>query len=1732
MRNRPRKRVKAAQIALGAVFCSALLTNTFPPTLVLANENPVSLTSNALLNASAEGTQSIDFNNDWQFYLATRTPTLNTGGVKNGLQDPAGGPSTEEIISPGFDDSSWRTLNVPHDWSIEGQKVSGASNAQGYLQGGLGWYRKTFTLPETLSEKKIYIDFDGVYTDSIVYVNGNAVGEYPNGYTGFSYDITPYLHYGNDESNVIVVKVQNMAPSGRWYTGSGITRPVHLLVTDKTHFLRHGVTYTTADLETSYKSGGSANLAISADLYSEASNGVAQLRTSVIDASGNVVASHTSDAVDYNPSTKLTLLDSLNVPNVHLWSTEDPYLYKIRTELITEINGGTGPQVVDSSETEYGFRWFKMEKTDPANTANSGGFYLNGVYTKLQGVDLHHDDGALGAAGNLDAAMRKFKILKDMGVNAFRTSHNPPSKEVIQACERLGIVVMEEAFDGWGSAKASYDFGNWFLTNVPEEWAGTTLPPAPSTPGAQYMWSDWVIQEMVNRDKNSPAVVMWSIGNEVRGVGSKPSWMNTQSLYGVSSFNEYSEAIRLKRDISAIDPTRPVVMGGDQQRNAPSTSSTWGLIDNYLSGFGLNYNTAQSVDVLMSRYPNTFFFESESSSQTSARGVYQDPSLVNTGVNQTPGSRGTSSYDNNFASWTMGNEYGLKKDRDRKPFLGQFIWSGFDYIGEPTPYNIYPVGVSSFGAIDTAGFPKDSYYLFKSQWTKQPMAHIVPMDWTTWRPGEDVEVWVNTNQQSAELFLNGQSLGRKSFDVKTTNYGREYYETSELTKDDKLNTSASNTGGYLSPTGTYGKLHLTWNVPFTPGTLEVKTYADTTSSVVTATDVIRTAAQPYTITLSPDKRVIAADGKSLSYVEADVVDQDGNIVPNANNLLKFDVTGGTIVGVDNGKQESNELYKWENVEHNTHSERSAYNGKALVIIQSNEGQSGPITVNASFDGSVAAQTTVYAKDGDSEGNLGVVPVQVSVMKGSPVSLPSEVSVVHADGTTSQEAVTWTNVPSTSEVGTFQAAAAVNGLQAKAEVTVYDVADASVKISTAVGEIPVLPENVKVKFTHGLNASMPVKWPEITASQVQNSGILKIKGQIQGVASEAEAIVKISSQFTPDVNLALSDQGTGAQDTVSSTGPLATASFTNGTSYPNLMLDGNTTSGGWTNRYSISATANLPLVNATRPYEFVQVYWPDYKTFHSIKLYFTTGGTAPTNNLPKSLDVQYWNGLQWVSAKNQQVNWATASNEATTITFDPAIATKVRVGMENATPYSSASGAMAITEFEVYGTKVDASTNMISEIKPVEVTTEVGTAPSLPSVVDAVYEDGTTVQLPVTWDNVSPDSYSQVGNFEVHGSVEGTDIQALAQVTVTNSNKVTGITLNKSELSLVIGSSETLLANVLPDHAATKKIIWSTSDSTVAVVDGNGLVTAVSLGSASITAKTEDGGFEARASVTVSPVPPPKGNLSETGTVHPGQTFSMTYSLNELANSSISSIYAQDVVVSFDPAILEFVQADSVKEGLEVVESKVNEAGQLRLLLASLGQGNDIHDAGSLVQLTWKVKSGAVAQSAVIGISSLVLSDETGREVAAALSSQTIPVSANDHLALTNLILLVQSALSTAVEGSQPGQYPVGSKTELQSALSAAILVNEDSSSSQDQIDAAVSTLDAALQTFRSKLIAGIPGDANHDDKVSIGDLAIVAAHYGMSISSPGWEDVKQLDLNNDHVIDIADLAIIAKKIFE
>lgn len=1179
---------------------------------------------------------SVDFDANWQFYLATRTPEVADGGFAAAGVKDAGDYTTAEIIDPDFNDLGWRTVDVPHDFSIEGAKVKSSSDAQAYLEGGLGYYRKKFTVPASMESsttnpgRRITIDFEGVYQNSVVYLNGEKIGSYPSGYTGFALDITNKVKYG--EENVLVVKVQNMSPSGRWYTGSGIIRPVHLLIDNQAHFNRNGITLTTPTLEDDYTASKTGALNVEANGYSDSTNSNVYMEVTVLDAEGKEVAKKSTEKTAINPSTAFTLSlkgrDALEVSNVNLWypwNLGTPYLYTVKVDLYQEINGSSdGYQLIDTEETEYGFRWVKVKETTSDPT--SGGLYVNGQYTKVQGVDLHHDSGALGAASYSDAYDREFDKLMAMGVNAYRTSHCPPSKQAIEVCRRKGILVVEEAFDGWGRAKATYDFGNFFFQEVPSDWAGlkpngyTQL----STPGVNYdgaklTWSDWVVQEMVNRDKNEPSVIAWSIGNEVRGVGSKPSWYDVSKydLLGVNpdSMNEYTEAVRLMGNVNAADGTRYVLMGGDQERSVPAANKVWGYVNQVLDGYGLNYNTAKSVDGLISRYSigdgtllekvtKTFFFESESSSQTSSRGVYLDPQFTNTGINQTPGKRGGSNYDNDFASWTMSNEYGLKKDRDRKSFIGQFIWTGFDYLGEPTPYSVYPVGVSSFGTIDTAGFAKDSFYLYQSQWTSTPMVHLLPTNWDQWHDGEEVEVWVNTNQQSAELFLNGESLGKKSFDEKETAYGKKYYETSEKTQDDKTWGDDTNPGGYTSSGAVLddgelnsGKLHLTWKVPYQAGTLEVKAYDKDGKTV--ATDSVSTSSTPYTIQAVADKTVLKADGTSLSYVECTVVDENGNMVPDADNLVKFAVSGkASIVGVDNGKQESAELYKYDNVDKSSYSERMAYNGKVLVILKS-EKEAGDALLTISSDNLKTAQVALK---------------------------------VTADGT-----------------GDAPKAAEVTGTEKSVD---------AVNVTVPTGMSVTLPSVVKVNYTGSAGDYSLLK--KVTWSEVKDG---KAEGTIEGSKLTAQAAITESDDAATDVELAAGKAS-------------ATASFTGSDkNYPQNMLDGDDST-SWTNAYNRGASVLLPANSASRKNEYVEFDWEEAQVLNQITLNFKESRYCA---IPKVLEAQYWDGADWAPVSAQST--VKESGAPAVMQFKPVYTTKVRVYMENATPYSS-SGNMEITEASV------------------------------------------------------------------------------------------------------------------------------------------------------------------------------------------------------------------------------------------------------------------------------------------------------------------------------------------------------------------------------------------------------------------------------------------------------------------
>ena len=739
-----------------------------------------------------------------------------------------------------FDDSSWTGLDVPHDWSISLSftQNSPAGGGGGYLNGGTGWYRKTFTLPASSSGQKVFIQFDGVYMDSTVYLNGTQVGARPYGFSSFECDLTAAAKFGG--SNVLAVRVNNQQPSSRWYSGSGIYRHTWLKTVNPVRVAYTGTAVTTPTVSSS---SATVNIAVTVQNDSSSAQSVTVAST-VGDGNGTAVGAASSAATSVAAGKTATVTQTVTVSNPKLWSVSSPNMYSV----ITTVSAGGS--VVDTYTTPFGIRTFAF--------SNTSGFTLNGAAVKLNGTCNHHDMGPLGAAVNNRGIQKHLEMLKSMGVNALRTSHNPPAPELLDMADRMGFLVMDEAFDCWDQAKNQYDYARFFS-----------------------QWSTTDIGDMVARDRNHPGVIIWSIGNEIQ------------------DNNNTTIAASLIAAVKAKDSTRAI---GQANASAAPGAAVAAMED----VVGLNY-APYSYDSTHSSNPSWKLFASESSSAVRSRGVYKTPvttNILSGSDNQ------CSSYDNSVVSWGTSAEGSWSSVNTRAFIAGEFIWTGWDYIGEPTPYG-WPSKSSYFGAIDTAGFPKDIFYFYQSKWgaAGPTMVHIVPMDWTSWTAGSSVTVWVYSNADSVELFLNGTSLGSKT-------------------------TSATNA-------------HLQWSVTFATGTLQAKA---TKGGTVVATDTVKTAGSAAKLALSPDRATITADGRDLSYVEIDIQDAQGVVVPKAGNTISVAVSGpGTLVGLDAGDSTNHDSYKGTS--------HAAFNGKLMAIIQST-GTAGTVTVNATSGSVTSGSTTI------------------------------------------------------------------------------------------------------------------------------------------------------------------------------------------------------------------------------------------------------------------------------------------------------------------------------------------------------------------------------------------------------------------------------------------------------------------------------------------------------------------------------------------------------------------------------------------------------------------------------------------------------------------------------------------------------------------------------------------------------------------------------------------------------
>jgi len=760
----------------------------------------------------------------------------------------------KEAERQNFDDSKWRTLNLPHDWSIEGEFKEDAitKGPGGYLPTGIGWYRKHFNIASIGTGQQFWIEFDGVYMNSDVWINGQHLGKHPYGYTSFYYDLTPYIKKGE---NILAVRVDNsVQPNSRWYSGSGIYRHVWLNIAGPVHVAQWG-TYITTLIADSI----SATVSVRTSVENKSFISKTVILRSVIknDTGKEIATIETPFSLE--SAAKTDIEQSIKVAFPSLWLIDKPSLYTLHSFILE------GTRVIDHINSTFGIHKIEYDKDN--------GFLLNGKHVKMNGVCLHHDAGCLGAAVPEQAWVRRLQMLKEMGCNAIRTSHNPPAPEFLDLCDKLGFLVMDEIFDEWVEKKGQVGFGYHIYF---EEW-----------------WKSDVLS-MIYRDRNHPSVVIWSAGNEV------PDQVAEKG----------SEVMRkLVETFHKEDPTRPVTQANDRiaAGDGPAKLPFLELQDivgyNYVDRWFKRRELYYSID--RHDHPDWKMIGTENGSVGGIRGNYSITGSDRTDLRPGRSRDYRTSMINAEQLWkfTSVNDY----------VIGDFMWTGIDYLGEAN----WPNKNSSSGVIDLCGFPKDGYYFYQSQWTKKPMVHIFPhWNWTGYE-GKVISVIAYSNCDTVELFLNGKSFGAKSYVFPQQGHAKSW------------NTYAS---PYIAPTTS--DLHLTWDVPYEPGTL--KAVGKKNGKMVT--EEVHTTSSPAAIRLSADRKDINADAHDIVNVKVEIIDENGLVVPGADNLIEFKVEGeGVLIGTDNGNPPDKRQMKSK--------QRNAFNGLALAVIQSTE-KGGNICITA------------------------------------------------------------------------------------------------------------------------------------------------------------------------------------------------------------------------------------------------------------------------------------------------------------------------------------------------------------------------------------------------------------------------------------------------------------------------------------------------------------------------------------------------------------------------------------------------------------------------------------------------------------------------------------------------------------------------------------------------------------------------------------------------------------------
>lgn len=1054
-------------IAAGALIATAPLTQTWAEIVPeVRSQSSTQMSSEPeLVYISTVDNPALrvqNFNENWKFYLGD-----------------ASGADGEQ-----FDDSAWKNVDLPHDYSIDQEYTTAGEAESGYKLGGIGWYRKNFKVDESLKGKSIRIDFDGVYMDSTVWINGHRLGNHPYGYSPFSYDITEYLRFG--ELNTIAVKVNHQTPSSRWYSGSGIGRDVDLVVTDPVHVERDGVVVTTPELAAdktnvkthlktvlTNKGVEAASVTVAQTVFPRGGTPdqqIAHVESVVTTIAAGKSATVEQDAMAANPT---------------LWTVDAPTLYTVRTEI--KQNG----KVVDTYDVDFGYRFFSFD----ADT----GFSLNGQNMKLKGVCMHHDQGALGSVNTRDAIERQVKILKEMGCNSIRATHNPHSRELTEICDEQGMLLVLEMFDGWTAPKN--DNRNDYARFFNQEMGKSELIGGEAT----KKWAQFDLEQSMMRDINAPSVIMWSLGNEM-----------TEGTSGIGNFQQVQK--NLIDWAKAVDATRPVTTGDNKMKDGKTDLNPAGLAE--VDGIvGFNYMDANRYKDVHREHPDWKLYGSETASATNSRGVY-----TNKNNNSLDSNKLLTSYDKSAVSWGHRASRAWFDTINNDFLAGEYVWTGFDYLGEPTPSNGTNPGAqgswpspknSYFGIIDTAGLPKDTYYFYQSQWNDSlNTLHILP----AWNRdavmvsggNKEVEVVVYTDAPEVELFFtpaaggSPQSLGKKKLTQVTSENGGYTYRVYKGENGQK--------------TPTHEDLYLTWNVPYADGTITAKAFDEAGREISTekwaGRKSVKTAGSAARLTVSVNREKMEANGSDLAYLTVNVEDANGVVVPTAKNRVTFKVEGsGVLAGLDNGVQADHQSFR--------DGDRAAHAGQLVGIVRAAK-NAGSVKVTVSAEGLEPATVEIpVEKVADQPADQRRVEALFYsryqyVKKGAPVILPKQVEVRYADGTRSQQQVVWSQIgeDQLAKPGTFTVKGTVTGAEISSIVTIIDEVAALRNYSTTIpikGE-PVLPASRPAVMPDGtvMNVNFPIAWEQPAPDAFAQVGAVTVKGSasVFGKDMPVTALVRV------------------------------------------------------------------------------------------------------------------------------------------------------------------------------------------------------------------------------------------------------------------------------------------------------------------------------------------------------------------------------------------------------------------------------------------------------------------------------------------------------------------------------------------------------------------------------------------------------------------------------------------------